>query len=531
MKPNFTSLFTLLFIAIISFNSSKAQAVDANDSLAIIDLYNSTKGSLWTNHTNWLTTAPVSTWYGVTVTCNKITGIALGVNNLTGTIPASIGKLTNLQYLYLYNNRLSGSIPSAIGSLINLSAFLMGTNQLTGAIPSTIGKLVNLQQLDLSNNKIGNFIPFSIGNLVNAQYINVSANELVGPIPSSLGNLTGVQILELANNKLSGSIPSSIGKLSHLQFLYLQDNNLSGAIPSAIGSLQNLGFLYLNSNKLSGTITSDIGNLTNLQLLVLSDNQLSGTIPASVGKLTNLDYLYLDNNNLSGAIPASIMTLTNLQYLYLDHNHLTQKANKNPALPLNVWLHADISYNDFTFDGLEFVAMHYPFVTYSPQESLFIHTDGDGLSLYAGGTLGNNSYTWFKVEDMSSTAMQGDSVFHPATTGRYYAHVRNAIATQLVLYTDTFTYTVPFVTNKTAASLPAVQNTTAFVVYPNPARDIAHVRLSGNAIITLTDADGKLMLSKNINGSDMIDVSRFASGTYYLQNKTTGEVLRIIVIH
>ena len=46
------------------------------DSLALVELYNSTGGSrIGENKTNWLTSSPVSEWYGVTVTAGRVTGL------------------------------------------------------------------------------------------------------------------------------------------------------------------------------------------------------------------------------------------------------------------------------------------------------------------------------------------------------------------------------------------------------------------------------------------------------------------------
>jgi len=44
----------------------------------------------------------------------------LSSNQLSGTIPSTIGSLTNLQELYFPTNQLSGTIPSSIISLTNL---------------------------------------------------------------------------------------------------------------------------------------------------------------------------------------------------------------------------------------------------------------------------------------------------------------------------------------------------------------------------------------------------------------------------
>ena len=53
-----------------------------------------------------------------------------------------------VQFLSLSNRQLTGSIPSTIGDLSNLRWLFLGRNQLTGAIPSTIGNLSNLQNLN-----------------------------------------------------------------------------------------------------------------------------------------------------------------------------------------------------------------------------------------------------------------------------------------------------------------------------------------------------------------------------------------------
>lgn len=526
MKYIFTLLSGLSFLL---SNHARAQAVEKADSLALIDLYNKTNGASWTHHDNWLSTSPVSTWYGITASCNRVIGIDLSVNNLDGRLPSSLDDLSGLQSLYAYSNKLKGSLPS-LSELVNLRGLLIGSNRLTGSLPSSLGKLKSLEQLDVSNNKLSGSIPFAIGSLTNAQFINLNNNKLTGRIPVTIGKLAAIRILEMAGNRLNGSIPSEVGNLENLLYLYLQDNKLIGNIPPSVCNLKSLLALYLDDNKLSGSIPDNIGNLTSLQLLSASNNQLTGTVPFSFGDLVNLSQLYLNNNELRGALPASFFKLPNLQYMHIDHNHLSQGINKNPVFPLNVFLHADISHNDFTFDGMEFLATHYPFVTYSPQASLSIHKNGDNISLYAGGTLSNNFYIWYHVEDRSSTAIKGDSSFHPAAVGHYYAQVRNVMATQLVLYTDTFEYVMPAATNKVTASLAGIRNNSVFSVYPNPAHDMVHIKTEGNGIITITDMNGRMMLTKTVSGNDAVDVSRFAAGVYYVRNQTTGEVQKMIVV-
>jgi hypothetical protein len=103
MKTKSTLLFILVMNVFLNFNKINAQAVNVKDSLALVDLYNSTNGSGWYNNTNWLK-GPVKTWYGITVENKSVTEINLYANKLTGSIPSSMGNLSGLEILGLGNN-------------------------------------------------------------------------------------------------------------------------------------------------------------------------------------------------------------------------------------------------------------------------------------------------------------------------------------------------------------------------------------------------------------------------------------------
>lgn len=107
-------MYTLLLLAsnLLLIDTLKLHAqVKVKDSLALVDLYNSTDGPHWINHVNWLTKQPVPYWNGVHVTGNRVTEISLYGNKLSGTIPSSLGNLSKLQSLVLFSNQLTGSIP------------------------------------------------------------------------------------------------------------------------------------------------------------------------------------------------------------------------------------------------------------------------------------------------------------------------------------------------------------------------------------------------------------------------------------
>ncbi|ESQ35078.1 hypothetical protein EUTSA_v10006928mg [Eutrema salsugineum] len=94
--------------------------------------------------------------------------------------PANV--TTNQQYnqlsslppgIYIRRNKLTGSIPVELHH-----------NNLSGSIPDELSKLTNLEALDLSNNNLSGGIPWSLKGLHFMSYFNVANNSLEGPIPT-----------------------------------------------------------------------------------------------------------------------------------------------------------------------------------------------------------------------------------------------------------------------------------------------------------------------------------------------------------
>ena len=210
--------------------------------------------------------------------------------------------------LILVNNGLIGSIPSTIGNLTNLNTLVLGGNDLSGSIPNEIGNLTNLQNLNLQSNQLSGQIPLEIGNLINLNELSFSSNQLSGIIPNEICN-QGDTSPDLSNNHLCPPYPDCIevdienqelancndvvelwGEYYSIDYtteINLPSEGLMGEIPSEIGNLVSLQNLNLYNNELSGHIPSELGNLTNLTSLVLWANQLEGEIPPELGNLTN----------------------------------------------------------------------------------------------------------------------------------------------------------------------------------------------------------------------------------------------------
>lgn len=98
----------------------------------------------------------------------------------------------------------SASVPGIAVAFL----FLVHLHPLSGSIPSSIGNLTNLELLDLSHNELSGRIPSSIGNLENLQLLDLSNNQLSGEIPGSTADLSSLLGLDLRHNFLGDAVES-----------------------------------------------------------------------------------------------------------------------------------------------------------------------------------------------------------------------------------------------------------------------------------------------------------------------------------
>ncbi|XVF18583.1 hypothetical protein REPUB_Repub11eG0035300 [Reevesia pubescens] len=291
--------------------------------------------------------------------CRLLQNLDLSHNELQGKIPAALG---NLKYLNLAHNDLSGSIPLELGwtcrTLVKLD--LSGNrlsvqlqvpfNNITGSIPPSLGNVTKLQVLNLSSNALSGNIPsrlcFSSTSL---KKLLLAGNFLSGPVPSDIGNCKNLRTIDFSLNNLSGSIPPDVWMLPHLSDLIMRGNNflLSGEIPASIGTLQKLGILQLNHNSFTGRIPPELGSCQSLIWLDLNNNHFTGSIPSELANQTGRafknhrewNYVYVRSEGKNGCnvvnnllysegirperLADSFGLMSYLQVLNLEHNRLT----------------------------------------------------------------------------------------------------------------------------------------------------------------------------------------------------------------
>jgi Secretion system C-terminal sorting domain len=330
MKKIYNTLL-LLFMAAFCHTSVSAQPWSRlTDSLALVNLYTDTDGANWTSSHQWDLTTTIDTWYGIQIDADgRVISIDLddnpnshpnwgsdgGTNNMNGTLPSSLGNLSELRYLALTSNNgtlnsgrsLHGAIPATLG-LTKLEQLYLQGNELSGTIPPELGQLQNLLFLYLTNNNLSGSLPTELGNLTHLIVMHISDNHLTGGIPTTW-QFADMTELWLQNNQLTGGIPATMGdNYPQLEFLILYNNMLGGTIPTNLGNLHNMLYLGLYSNQLTGTIP-DLSGMSSAVEIVLSYNSLTGSIPSYLGSFNNLTKLYLQNNNLSGCLSFDLHPL------------------------------------------------------------------------------------------------------------------------------------------------------------------------------------------------------------------------------
>ncbi|RVW94594.1 Receptor-like protein 12 [Vitis vinifera] len=289
----------------------------------------------------------------------------LGFNQLSGTLPESIGQLSQLEELSIPSNSLRGTVLAnhlfglsklsyldlAFNSLtVNISLeqvpqfqaqYIRCHSQLVSEFTFRFKIVKHFQQshlrhfakfrsnsfleMDASSNCLEGSIPPSV---FNAQWLDLSKNMLSGSISLLCGTTNqsswGLSHVDFSNNRLSGELPKCWKQWKNLIVLNLDNNNFSGKIEDSIGLLDQLQTLHLRNNSLTGALPSSLKNCRDLRLIDLGKNKLSGKIPAWIGEsLSDLIVVNLRSNEFNGSIPLNLCQLKKIQMLDLSSNNLS----------------------------------------------------------------------------------------------------------------------------------------------------------------------------------------------------------------
>ncbi|HIW65054.1 MAG TPA: DUF4458 domain-containing protein [Candidatus Alistipes intestinipullorum] len=158
-------------------------------------------------------------------------------NNLE-SLPAEIGNLTKLEYLYLGNSPIK-------------------------ELPKEIGKLSSCTLLEIYNCPYLNGLPDEVKDMPALVQVNISCNAGTSTIPG----WEDQQLQRTIRNLATGNSKNVI------QMLYVRDNNLT-SIPKEIAGMERLGLLDLSNNKISGEVEA-FGNDFMPSELYFDNNQIT----------------------------------------------------------------------------------------------------------------------------------------------------------------------------------------------------------------------------------------------------------------
>ncbi|KAK7199426.1 Leucine rich repeat/Leucine Rich Repeat/Leucine Rich repeat [Novymonas esmeraldas] len=264
---------------------------------------------------------------------------------VSGSLPASWGRLTRLKNMNLTGNALTGPLPADWRSLIALRTVNLGNNALSGTLPAEWSSWTGLETLDLSNNALTGPLLLEWRSWTGLQTLNLSNNALTGPLPAEWSSWTGMWSLDLSNNALTGSLPSEWSSWTGMWILNLDSNRLSGTLPVNWSSWTEMQKVNLGNNALSGSLPTMWGTLRWLSVLNVSRNALNGALPANWSSMKYLTSLDLSVNTVHGTLPEEWSNIHTLRQLHLNNNELTGTIPRSMGL-LSLST-VDISRNQF----------------------------------------------------------------------------------------------------------------------------------------------------------------------------------------
>ncbi|KAK9812494.1 hypothetical protein WJX73_004290 [Symbiochloris irregularis] len=273
-------------------------------------------------------TGPIPSEWGRPGGFASLTSLDLSANQLTSTLPATLGSLTSLSYLKLGDNQLNSSLPAewgAEGSFPQLQHVSMDDLVVTGSLPASWANgfpKLNYLSMCCSHHLMGSLPPEwgTDGAFPNLQYLSLWHNtNMSGHLPRQWGTNGGLPLLNrfsAAWVPFGGPLPEEWGsQLPSMATLFLDGCKLTGTLPEAWSGMTQMSQMTLNNNSFEGSLAvswGSNGSWFNMSRLELQHNMLTGTIPQEWGDMAEgthmpswsaMAELRLEWNRLSRSIP------------------------------------------------------------------------------------------------------------------------------------------------------------------------------------------------------------------------------------
>jgi hypothetical protein len=459
----------ILIITCVGKTTNSFAQINKKDSLALVDLYDSCGGPNWINHTNWLTAAPVSTWYGVFYISNGfIGGIDLQGNNLRGTLPHSIGNMPKLfSFFIVSDNHISGPVPANLTNLsstfdmyLDNNAFTFdGIEQITPVFTSGEHDYVYAPQASIPlHYKNGKLSVYAGGTLANDTFYWYKNNKLFKTI-------VGDSVLP---TKIKGIYSVSVTNAVATQLTLYSDTVSVGGIVPTITTVPAIVTNVCPGNSVTLTSSAASGNKWSNGAVTQSI-----TVDSAGSYSVTVDYT-----------PSAV---TNVTYQSCTKPKATSVSNITSASAVLYWSKVPCS-SDYTIEYRKVNTARFTTVTVND------------TSYKITGLLPSAEYQW-KVRTVC--------IDTPLTASAYTA-------------LTSFTTTSAFADDK------LIKQENGFGIVPNPAHSsitVSFVADNENTILQVINSTGQSIMQKQMttfsgNNTTQVDVSKLAAGVYILLVKT-----------
>ncbi|TVQ74095.1 MAG: T9SS C-terminal target domain-containing protein [Balneolaceae bacterium] len=312
-KPG-QALLALIFLAVFCNDTAYSQAKAINikgelinladavgesvaevDSLALVAMYHSLRGTTWRDNSGWLQDQVIF-WMGV----DEIEEIDLGngesewrvtrfstsswdTENMTecGYLPPEVVDMEYLEYFQIENQWLCGELNRELLSLPNLYYYHFRKNYLTGEIPWD-----------------------AMGDSPSLEFFSITENALRGPVMTAdVVRAERVWGIELDRNfHLDGAYPPELVQMQSLRRFYANKMpNVSGPMPdfSQVSTIERVEIKYTNFDP--GPFPEwvrDVGGFDGIDRLALVENNIIGPVPDWIVELSNLTELHIGGRDM-----------------------------------------------------------------------------------------------------------------------------------------------------------------------------------------------------------------------------------------
>ncbi|KAK7400242.1 hypothetical protein VNO78_11443 [Psophocarpus tetragonolobus] len=319
------SRLSILLLIVLSFSPALSEVCNPEDREVLLQIKKELGNPF--SLATWLpsTDCCKNKWVGVSCATHtqkyRVKHLVLSQLNLPKAyrIPPSIGDLPYLQSLVITaTDNIVGTLPPTIAKLTKLRDITIRYTNISGQIPRFLSQIKTLESIEFTYNKLSGPLPAWLPSLPILSTINFDGNSFSGAIPDSFGSFRkGFSSLSLSNNRLNGKIPAAFANLD-MKNVDLSHNMLEGDASMLFGSRKHTERIYLQNNLFAFDF-GKVGLSKTLRILDLTQNRIYGTLPKGLTLLTSLTLLDVSHNNLCGEIPRG-GSLQNTDVSFYAHN-------------------------------------------------------------------------------------------------------------------------------------------------------------------------------------------------------------------